>query len=266
MTSTLNTDVPMSLHSTFSLEQSLHGLTNETGRATFGLSIFAMGLSIPEDQQQTCLDLSEPMWITSCLANDCHSWEREHQAAADNNHDSVSNAIWVLMNRHSMTCDEAKAECRQRATQYAAEYLRVVDAAKARDDLCQDAKFLLDVLRFAISGHVVWGLQCLRYHPDKTLSPKQLEMAKAVGSDLTTGWCHRNQNATDAIAEHPKVETIGAVTNGTNSTPGSGLTAVREVPKLGLEVCTPPFQLTSLGISHKQLIPGTGPRSTIAVP
>ena len=81
----------------------------------FGLVIFAMGLVIPEDQQQTCLDLSEAVWLNFALTNDCHSWERERKAASDNGQDSVTNAIWILMNKHSMTFEEANKACRDKA-------------------------------------------------------------------------------------------------------------------------------------------------------
>jgi hypothetical protein len=95
-----------------------------------------MGLSIPLEQQQICLDLSRPLWLQLSLTNDCHSWEREHKAAVDNRQSSVTNGIWVLMEKHSMTLEEAQWACREKARGYAAEYLEVLEAVKRRDDLC----------------------------------------------------------------------------------------------------------------------------------
>jgi fusicocca-2,10(14)-diene synthase/ophiobolin F synthase len=177
------------------------------------LFIFGMGLSIPEDQQRTCLELSQPFWLQTSLANDYHSWEREYQAACDNGQASVTNAIWVFMNKHSMTCDEAKLACREKARQYAAEYVQVVEAAKAREDLCDNAKFLLEALKFGITGNIVWGLQCPRYHADRTLNARQLEMAKAIGADETIGWEH-DRHVGNGITDHPAAETNGAAVNG----------------------------------------------------
>lgn len=209
---TSSTDVSVSLHSTIPVQQLLDGFTDEMDRATFGLLIFALGLSIPENQQQMCLDLTKSFWISTSLTNDYHSWERERKASTGNSHDFVTNAIWVLMNKHSMTCDEAKAVCRERAQRCAAEYIRVVKNSKTRDDLCRDAKFFLDVLQFGISGNIVWGVRSPRYHPDRELSLKQREMAISVWAD----------------------ENIGSATNGTVH---QDTAVVRGVPRLGPEVC-----------------------------
>ncbi|KAK4034307.1 isoprenoid synthase domain-containing protein [Parachaetomium inaequale] len=223
---------------------------NVSSQAAFGLTIFGMGLSIPEEQQQTCLELSQSFWLQALLANDYHSWERERKAACDNGHASVTNAIWVLMNKHSMTCDEAEAVCREKAKQYAAEYVQVVEAAKAREDLCQDAKFLLEALKFGISGNIVWGLQCPRYHADRTLNARQLEMANAIAADETIGWEH-DQQVGNGITNHPAAEANGAPVNGatngvvangavTNGVSHRDMSVAREVPALGMEALEAP--------------------------
>jgi fusicocca-2,10(14)-diene synthase/ophiobolin F synthase len=199
------------------------------------LVIFGMGLSIPEDQQQTCLELSQPSWLQNALANDWLSWDREYETATDNKQDFIKNAIWVLMNKHSITCDEAKAVCRDKAKQYAEEYAQIVRAAQARDDLCRDAKVYLDAQQFVTSGNIVWGLQSPRYNADIGLSPKQLEMAKAIWSDDTIGWNQgvgRRKEAS-AAAEDPDIETSGVVASGAVH---QAMAAAREVPELSTEV------------------------------
>jgi fusicocca-2,10(14)-diene synthase/ophiobolin F synthase len=197
--------------------------------------MFGMGLSIPENQQQTWLELSQPLWLHHSLANDYQSWEREHEMAIENGQGFVMNAIWVLMDKHSMTCDEAKAVCREKARQYAAEYVQLIEAIKARDDLCRDAKYFFDVLKFWISGSAVWGLQCPRYHADRTLNPTQLEMSKAVWADETIGWSHEQRKAVNGATEHSDVEINGIVANGNAH---QNAAAAREVRRLGTEVCT----------------------------
>ncbi|KAK4235205.1 isoprenoid synthase domain-containing protein [Achaetomium macrosporum] len=168
-------------------------LVDVTSPAAIGLKLFAMGLRIPETQQQMCLDLSRPFWLQTSLTNDYHSFHREMQEARAHGKSVVNNAIWVLMNKHSMTLDEANSVCREKAKEYAAEYLRVLEGVRARDDLCKDAKFLLETLQFGMSGNIVWGLQCLRYHDDRTLTPAQLEMAKVIWADKTIGWSQARQ-------------------------------------------------------------------------
>ncbi|KAH6840594.1 isoprenoid synthase domain-containing protein [Chaetomium sp. MPI-CAGE-AT-0009] len=188
--------------------------TNLASQAVFGLGLFALGLVIPEDQQQTCLELSESFWLQFSLTNDCHSWDRERKAASDSGQKSVTNAIWVLMNKQGMSCDEAKDACREKARQYAAEYVQVVEAAKTRDDLCNDAKRLLDMMKLEMSGNIVWGLQCPRYRADRQLAAAQLEMVEAIRAERTIGWdCDQEKKATHGIAEHPKVGINGCIAN-----------------------------------------------------
>jgi hypothetical protein len=175
--------------------------------------LFGMGLSIPEDQQETCLELSRPFWLQFALANDYHSFEREQQLAIDNGQALVTNAIWVLMNRHSMTCDEAKRVCSEKASQCAADYVQVVEAAKARPDLCENAKFLLDVQRFGMSGNALWGSQCPRYRPGRELNSMQLEVAKAIYADETIGWRCGLQKGVSVFAAPPHIESNETVTN-----------------------------------------------------
>lgn len=184
-----------------------------------GMMIFGMGLSIPEDQQQTCLELAQPFWLHLALANDYHSWEREHKAAVDSCQASVTNGIWILMHKHSMTCDEAKTLCRERARQCAAEYEQVVEVAKAREDLCQDAKLLLEQLKFAISGNIAWALQCPRYQPGRKLNATQLEMAEAIWADKSDNWAYAGPKTVNDATEHSGVKANEAlpsspVTNG----------------------------------------------------
>ena len=203
--------------------------------AMFGLSMFGMGLDIPEDQQQTCLELARPFWLQVALANDYHSWEQEQETAKAHGHTSVTNAIWVLMNKHSMTYEEANAACGERAKQYAAEYLQILETVKVREDLCQGAKYLLDMLKFGISGNIAWSLQCPRYHPDRELNPVQLEMAKAVWADDNTSWSHGPKKAANGTAQRIWASNSGIVAHRATQQAGA---AVRDVAPLGTGVRT----------------------------
>ncbi|KAK3900071.1 isoprenoid synthase domain-containing protein [Staphylotrichum tortipilum] len=171
----------------------------------FGLALFGAGLDIPVDQQQMCLELSESFWLQTSLTNDYHSWERERDAAGDDG--AITNAIWVLMNRHAMTLEEAKAACRAKAKEYAAEYLHILDQVKTRDDLCIEAKHFLGQLKYGISGNAVWSVRCPRYHPNEELTAAQREMAKEIWAEEETGWGRPQVKVVSrAVAEIPKVE------------------------------------------------------------
>jgi hypothetical protein len=101
--------------------------------------------------------------------------------------------------------------------------------------LCRDAKVYLDAQQFVTSGNIVWGLQSPRYNAEIGLSPKQLEMAKAIWSDDTIGWSQgvgRRKEAS-AAAENPGIETSGVVASGAVH---QAMAAAREVPELSTEV------------------------------
>lgn len=197
--------------------------------------MFAMGLDIPDDQQQMCLDLSESFWLQTSLVNDYYSWEREHKTASDRNHASIANAIWVLTEKHSMSCDEAKTFCRERIREYAAEYLQVLETVTTRDDLCHDAKFLLDVQKFAISGNAAWSLQCYRYHPKQEFIPAHVEMAKAVWAEETTKLESAQSKVADGTVLPDAAKVNGILVKGSAE---QDMAAVREVRALGTEVWT----------------------------
>jgi fusicocca-2,10(14)-diene synthase/ophiobolin F synthase len=156
-----------------------------------GVKLFAMGLRISREEQQMCLALAQPFWLQTSFVNDYHSFDREMQSTGGLGKGVLKNAIWVLMTKHSMTLEEAKSVCREKAREYAAEYLRVLDGVRARDDLCKDAKFLLETLQLSMPGHIVWSRRCPRYHGNRALTPAQFEMSKEIAADETTGWAPR---------------------------------------------------------------------------
>jgi hypothetical protein len=190
--------------------------------------MFGHGLSIPEDQQRTCYDLARPFWLAAALANDYYSWERERDEASAHGDIFVSNAIWVLMRQHGMTLERAKSVCRDRAREYSTEYLRVLEAVKMRDDLCNDAKVLLNRLQFAVSGNIVWSLQTSRYRPiaENGLRDASCEEANPTGPNgvqqalTTVNITHEITRGIEnnvSVANHPKQEMAAA--SGADETP-----------------------------------------------
>lgn len=206
------------------------------------MGMFALGLEIPEEQQQTCLDLAQPMCLQISLANDLHSWDREAEAARARGEASVTNAVWIFMTKHSLTLDDAKAACRERAKKYASEYLGVLDQVKTRNDLCQDAHTLLQALQHAISGNVVWGLQCPRYHPDRELNQTQLEMARSVWADGSLGWGGERLQLKELAVDGDEIECNGHTA--VRLTKLREKTVVRDAPALDTEVIWAALEVT----------------------
>ncbi|KAK4247910.1 isoprenoid synthase domain-containing protein [Corynascus novoguineensis] len=179
-------------------------LVNVVSHGVFGLAIFCAGLDIPQDQQKTCFELFRSFWIHASLVNDLFSWESESKAATGPS-GAVTNAIWILMNKHSMTYDEAQRVCRERASQYAQECTRMLETASTRDDLCQDAKTLLEWLKLSISGHIVWSMQTPRYHAERRLTAAQMNMAEEVWADETSGWERIQETLAGAHERHHSI-------------------------------------------------------------
>ncbi|AEO63664.1 uncharacterized protein THITE_121363 [Thermothielavioides terrestris NRRL 8126] len=218
-----------------------HRRVDVSSDAFLGMAVLSMGLNIPEEQQQACLELSEPLWRQLSLAKDYVSWEREFMAASAHDDMVVNNAVWVLMKQHAMTCEEAQAVCRERANRYAAEYLQVLETVDARDDLCADAKSLLHTLQLAMSGNVVWCLQSPRYNPARWLSTAQLEIAKAVGAEEAHSWSRANPLAVNGDIKNANGRAHGLSVNGvSHRAVPVAVAVVRDVPALSTEVLEAP--------------------------
>ncbi|KAL2129754.1 hypothetical protein VTI74DRAFT_7344 [Chaetomium olivicolor] len=216
-----------------------HRAVNVSAESLFGLCQFAMGLNIPDDQQKICLELSQPVSLQASLANDLHSWYREHKAAADCGQASVTNAIWVLTEKHGMSVSQAKAVCRQRAKGYAAKYLDILETVENRDDLCQDAKYLLNVLQFVMSGNVVWGLQSPRYNPDLKLKPTQFEVHRDALAGETIRW-NQELKPSDGPVQHADVRLKAESRISANSANGQDIAIVRDAPVLRTDALQAP--------------------------
>lgn len=245
--------------------------------------MFGIAADIPKDQQETCFGLTQAFWMQTALTNDSHSWERERDAATAAGQTSVNNAIWVLMNKHSMTYKAAQDFCQRKAGEYAAEYEQTAAEAMVRDDLCYDAKRLIDGLRHGMNANVTWGLQCPRYHGNRNLTEAQLKMKEEIMKEEAFGWT-RDQIATvdgqAEIAPFPRSDKPIKRASGTNGTPNgtpiamttndaavpptptkrlitSNTVVVRDAPALNIQLLTAPSQyldsLPGKGIRDKNL-------------
>ena len=129
-----------------------------------------MGLTIPEEQMNLCKMLSRPAWEALVLTNDLYSWDKERREAAILGQPSVVNAIWVLMQEHSVTEQEAKRLCRLKVQQSVKGATRIVEATKADEEISLHLRKYLEALLYSISGNLVWSIYCPRYHPEQTLN------------------------------------------------------------------------------------------------
>ena len=78
------------------------------------------------------------------------------------------------MQEHQIGVFQAKETCRRLMKDYVAEYLETVEAHKDDQTLSQDLRRYLMAIKYSISGHLVWCLNCPRYNPEITFSKRQL--------------------------------------------------------------------------------------------
>lgn len=120
-----------------------------------------------------CGELVMPAVIAASLTNDLFSYEKEQKAAEEAGLSHVVNGLWVLMQEHKITLEEAKQLCRTRIKEEVSKYVQIIEETNARTDLSDDAKKYVELVQYSVSGNVVWSLQCPRYHSEKDFNERQ---------------------------------------------------------------------------------------------
>ncbi|KAK7927485.1 geranylgeranyl diphosphate synthase, partial [Apiospora marii] len=139
----------------------------------YGVVTFGMGLRIPDHELARCQVLVAPAWIAVGLQNDLWSWPKEVAAAKAQGQDHVVNSIWVLMQEHHISIDEAKQICRQLIKNHVAKYLDTVGTHEEDPSLSEDLRRYLVAIKYSILGHLVWSLHCPRYNPEASFNKRQ---------------------------------------------------------------------------------------------
>jgi hypothetical protein len=138
-----------------------------TDRFWYGLVTFAMGLTLPEEEVPLSKKLGTPFWVALVLTNDLYSWEKERDDAARAGQSQVMNAIWVLMQEHSMTEVEAQAHCRKLIKENVSNAAQIVKQTKDDTSLSLDLRQYIEALMYSVKGNLVWSIYCPRYHSDE---------------------------------------------------------------------------------------------------
>ena len=117
------------------------------------LVTFGCAISIPEKEEEICKKLMLPAVIAASLTNDLFSYEKEFEAAQSTGSLSITNALWVLMNEHSITLEAAKLLCRARIKEEVAKYVQILQTLIHRNDLCSDSKRYIELMQYSVSGN-----------------------------------------------------------------------------------------------------------------
>ncbi|KAI1413293.1 geranylgeranyl pyrophosphate synthase [Hypoxylon sp. FL1857] len=139
-----------------------------------GLATFAMGLTIPPEEKGECLRLTRPVWLAAILTNDVQSWEKEVKSFHTTDKTDMSNGVWILMKQYSIDVEEAKRRVLEIVKAFVAEFVDTVQNIRLREDLSCDSRCFIEAAQYQISGNLLWGSSCPRYHADQTLNELQL--------------------------------------------------------------------------------------------
>lgn len=124
-----------------------------------------MGLTIPDNELKPCMKLARPGYIALALTNDLFSWEKEKAEAKAAGHESVFNAVWVIMRERDCDEEEAKKICAEEIKMYVEKAVAFTEIV--RDEVhyvSRDMKVYLEAVLLTISGNLVWSMHCPRYN------------------------------------------------------------------------------------------------------
>ncbi|KAI0532734.1 fusicoccadiene synthase [Xylaria digitata] len=129
----------------------------------FGTLTFGMGLTIPDDEYEICMEMARSGYAALGLTNDLFSWEKERRDATEADLDYVFNAIWVIMKERSVSETEAKKICCSEIKKYVSMFKQTVEETRSNPCLSRGLRTYLEAVLYSISGNLVWSIYCPRY-------------------------------------------------------------------------------------------------------
>lgn len=164
-----------------------------------GVTIFVMGLTIPEHEADLRSQLCYPAWVALGLTNDLYSIAKEREAAAQSGDAHLVNSLWVLMHEHGISEPEAELRCRQMIKDNVATFVATVEEARKRTDISHDLLVFLDAIQYLISGNLIWTRTAPRYNPGITYNARQLD------------WMENGTPRSVVVESVEKSQSVGAI-------------------------------------------------------
>lgn len=176
---------------------------------------FGMAITIPEDELDLAHELANVAYLNLGLTNDLYSYQKEYETAMAMGQDYVVNVIWVLMEEHGISEDEAKAMCREKIKQTIVDFRQIVSQTNARDDVSTETKRYIEGLLYSLSGNLVWSIDCPRYHSWSSYNERQLRYMKDGIPKTDSDNSSMNGHApTQEDGSRKRVQADGAAANG----------------------------------------------------
>jgi hypothetical protein len=134
-----------------------------------------MALNMPDHESELRSQLCRPAWIALGLTNDLYSLEKEKEAAKTMGESHVCNALWVIMQEHNISDEEAKQLCCEKISENVAKYVETVREARTRTDISRELRIFVEAIQYIISGNLVWTRGAPRYNLGVTYNARQLD-------------------------------------------------------------------------------------------
>lgn len=132
-----------------------------------------MELTITEEERKLIMPITAPAFVSLALTNDFFSWQKEYdQFKREAKAPYMVNAIWILMQEHSIDIERAKQMLKDKIAGYCQEYLRLTTEFRSSKVVSLDVQRYLSALELSIAGNVGWSQFTPRYN-FATDSPKK---------------------------------------------------------------------------------------------
>ena len=125
--------------------------------------MYGMALTISKEEHELIFPITAPAYANLALANDFFSWKKEYAEFKEEGKTYMVNAVWILMQEHSVSEEDAKSLLKRRATSCCEEYLRLKAEFENSKYIRPDLRKYLDALELAIPGNIAWNNYCPRY-------------------------------------------------------------------------------------------------------
>ncbi|KAG7005403.1 hypothetical protein G7Y79_00020g049310 [Physcia stellaris] len=110
----------------FSSIPSIKAHVDGTVRFWFGIITYGMAFTISENERKSIMSVTAPASVSLAFTNDLFSWQKEYdQFRRDSKAKYMVNAVWILMQEHSITMDKAQKMLRIKIAELNQEYQRV---------------------------------------------------------------------------------------------------------------------------------------------
>ncbi|PHH67214.1 hypothetical protein CDD81_2983 [Ophiocordyceps australis] len=166
----------------------LHRYHDAACSCLVALGRFAGGSTLSERDEALVGPTCRPLYSLFILTNDYFSWDKERKRhVASQGRNTLTNAVGLYMQWHSLSCRNAKAALRATMGELQDEYLALKSALftpEAASAISDSARAWVDTLETIVAGNWLWSMSCPRYKPVRRNPYRALMKQKSKSSQI----------------------------------------------------------------------------------